>query len=297
MIPDTTIQLPLMGWRFSALTAKPSLTRLQLAPEIQTLDQSTAVLPGGAYTTLRTYERVMALHLNDHLNRLQRTANLAGTPLSVNLSGLHAALHQGVICYREINPAARTVDLRLRLTIDLEVHPGEATLVIEKLTTPPPLAYAQGVAVVTRHLERILPEAKLTRFIDRSKSVRETLPAGVNEALMISNNGTIREGLSSNFFAVYKQTVFTAGQDVLAGITRGIVLDCIHKLGLPLKLVPVQLDDIAMLEEAFITSTSRGVLPIRQIDQHEIGREIPGPVTRGLMLAFDKAVLEQLEEI
>ena len=194
--------LPLMAWKFSGLDPDPTLIPFFLPVEVDNLDKSTAWIPSGAYTTLRTYQISKALRLADHLRRLEQTAALAGKPLPISNDGLRSALRKAIRSYREQDDSALKLDLRLRLTLDLEKAPGDAYIAVERLTIPPPEAYQAGVKVVTCQMERWLPEAKLTRFIDRSRAVRQSLPEEANEALMVSPDGTITEGLSSNFFGV-----------------------------------------------------------------------------------------------
>ena len=165
------------------------------------------------------------------------------------------------------------------------------------LDVPPPAAYREGVAIITCTLERLLPQAKLTRFIARSRHIRQSLPPGVNEAVMVSADGFLLEGLTSNFFAICQDEIRTAEQAVLAGITRSLVLEAARRLGLPVRFQPVHLSELAALQEAFLTSSSRGVLPVSRIDSIQIGAGKPGPLTRRLMHIYDAIILEQLEPI
>ncbi len=131
-------------------------------------------------------------------------------------------------------------------------------------------------------MSRRLPEAKLTRFIERSAEARARLSPEINEALMIDPQEALTEGLSSNFFALLDGEVRTAAQGVLKGVTRG---------------EPARAQDLPRMEEAFLTSSSRGILPLRRIDGVEIGRESPGKVTRALMRAFSELISRLIEPI
>jgi branched-chain amino acid aminotransferase len=119
----------------------------------------------------------------------------------------------------------------------------------------------------------------------------------VNEVLLVNPQGEILEGLSSNFFGVSRGVLFTADQEILPGITRAIVLAAAKTLSVEVCQKPVQLTGIAQLEEAFLTSASRAVLPVRQIDQTVIGSGEAGPVTRRLGEAFQVRIEGDLEEI
>lgn len=112
---------------------------------------------------------------------------------------------------------------------------------------------------------------------------------------MVDPQGRFKEGLSSNFFVVLRGEVWTAEQGVLLGITRALVIECANQLDLPLRQKPPRLEDLPIIEEAFITSSSRGVLPVRQINQTTIGALCPGPITGKLMVAFAVSLEDQTE--
>ncbi|MBN2548104.1 MAG: aminotransferase class IV family protein [Anaerolineales bacterium] len=277
-------------WKLSSEPPPSELIELPLAG-CASLDEASSLLPGGAYTTFRTFERSKAVRLSNHFHRLEETAALAGQSIRLDTAGLRQALRQ-VISQQKSGD-----ELRLRLTLDLEQQPGTFYISAQPLETPPPDAYQQGARVITTRLERMLPKAKLTRFIVRSSSVRQDLGAGINEAIMIDARERLLEGISSNFFAILEKKIRTAEEGVLSGITRSVVLAAADNLGIQTIFEPVTLADIPALDEAFITSSSRGILPVRQIDQVTIGPECPGPVTRLLMDEYSLRLGEQLEEI
>jgi branched-chain amino acid aminotransferase len=278
-------------WKLHPQPGLPGLDPVALPANVQSLDGASTLLPGGAYTTLRTYAGHKALRFSDHVLRLEQTARLAGQLCSLDEAALRRALRD---LLSDIPPAQ---EVRIRLTLDLERAPGDLYLALEPLVTPPPQAYRQGVRAITCDLHRQLPKAKLTRFIDRSAPLRQSLPPDVNEAIMLDAEGRFLEGLSSNFFAVLDGVLWTAEQDVLVGITRSLVLECARGLGLPLQLEPPRREDLPAFAEAFITSASRGVLPLRQIDQTVIGSVCPGPLTRTLIQAYQTSIEELTQPI
>jgi branched-chain amino acid aminotransferase len=265
------------------------------------LDAVTTSLPGGAYTTIRTYQGDKLIRFQDQLLRLEQSARLAGNPLRLDEARLREALRVAILQTRRKfgikSASGKQVDLRLRVTLDLESQPGDLYIAIEPLEVPPPGAYHEGVAILTCTLERLLPQAKLTRFIARSRHIRQSLPPEVNEAVMVSAQGFLLEGLTSNFFTVIQAEIRTAGEAVLAGITRRLVLDCAGRIGMPARFLPIHVSELAALQEAFITSSSRGVLPVTRIDTVQVGSGKPGPLTRRLKQAYDEIILEQLEPI
>jgi branched-chain amino acid aminotransferase len=89
----------------------------------------------------------------------------------------------------------------------------------------------------------------------------------------------------------------TARDDILLGITRQTVIDLARGRGLPVQYQPLKRDDLTALAEAFITSSSRGIVPVIQIDNVTVGEGRPGPVTEELMDAYAAYVREHAEPI
>jgi branched-chain amino acid aminotransferase len=261
-------------------------------PSSSSIDEATRRLPPGGYTTLRTFHGRRVMRMMDHYDRLEETAHLAGKPIQINRAQVSQALHQ-IFADNPLSGA----EWRVRIILDLEQSPGDLYLLLEPLAIPNEAAYQQGVRVVTRQLQRKNPKAKLTQFIQTATAIREGLPPGINEALMIGQNNRVLEGLSSNFFGVLDGVIWTAEEGVLSGITRSLVLEEIEKLGLPLRLEGVRHRDLSLLEEAFITSASRAVLPVVEIDNQSVGVGQPGPITRQLLERYLASVTAALEPL
>jgi len=109
---------------------------------------------------------------------------------------------------------------------------------------------------------------------------------------MLDEDGYILEGTTSNFYAVRDGVLWTAGQGVLEGVARRLVLEVIANLELPLRLDPVHINNISELDEAALSSSSRAIIPIIQIDGQGIGSGRPGPITRRLLRAYQEVVAQ-----
>jgi branched-chain amino acid aminotransferase len=282
---------PFPCWLLSP--AGSELTLLHQEPAPRTLDEACQRLPGGAYTTLRTYRRLYTLRLESHFQRLEEAAALVGRAIALNRPSLRRALRAAVLA----TEPGETPDqeFRIRIILDLELQPGDVYIVRSRQQVPPPEAYQHGAAAITTSLQRDLPAAKLTAFIQRASVVH--LPPGINEALMVDPAGRILEGLSSNFYAVIDEKLWTAGQGVLEGITRRLVLEEAAAAGLEIHLEAPTVADIPRFQEAFITSTSRAVLPITQIDGQPVGSGKVGPIARQLLELYQKRIQEELDFI
>jgi len=280
---------PIAIWRAGA-DSEASLLAVELVPPPTTLDLATRQLPSGGYTTFRTYNQKQVLRFTDHLKRLEFTAAQAGQPVRLDEERIRQAL-------RKILRVGEKGEVRVRIILDLERQPGSIYYLVAALQVPLQEEYERGVKAVTRTMQRTKPEAKLTNFVQEAESVREQLPANTNEALMVSGEGLILEGLSSNFFGVQKAEVWTAEQGILPGITRSMALEVIEELGIGLNLSAVPIEALRHLEEAFITSASRAVLPVTTINNYPVGNGLPGPLTLKILDRFQKRIESELEII
>jgi branched-chain amino acid aminotransferase len=256
---------------------------LRLLGRHPSLAASSAALPEGAYTTLRTYGGRGVVRLAQHLRRLEESAALQGRACALD----PAAARRGVALALD---AATGPESRVRLTF----APPRLFVAIEPFSPLPARLYEDGVACVTLDLERENPHAKDTRFIATAQDAYARLPPGVEEGLIVADDGAVLEGLSSNFFAVLDGTLRTEEERVLVGVTRSLVLEVAGGL-MPVDRRAVRRDDLPDLDEAFITSVSREILPVVRIDGRPVGGGRVGPVTRAVLSGFADLVRREAE--
>lgn len=257
-------------------------------PDMSSPDAVTRQLPPGLYSTFRTYDRRRrVIGLRRHLQRLYSPAERLGIEPQVDAATLRGALAEAL-------SDLETEEARLRLIL---TYAGEVYLVVEPFTPLPPEVYARGVAVITVPLHRERPGLKSTTFIQASQAARlRVVESGAFEALL-TRNGVILEGLTSNFFYVQGGALGTAGRGVLPGVTRRLVLRLARRGGVPIRYRALPLAEIPRLEEAFLTSSSRGVVPIIQIDNQPVGSGGVGEVTRRLGEVYQAHVQKIAETI
>lgn len=277
----------------------PVLQPLTL-PDMSSLDAITRQLPQGVYTTFRTFDgKRRVIGLRQHLERLYGPLEQRGLTPRLDRLSLRCQLAEALSAF----PAD---EARVRLVLTWE---GEAYLALQAFTPLPAEVYAQGVSVVTVDRHRENPALKSTAFIQASQDVRlrvvganlapepgQTQEKPAFEALL-THNGRILEGLTSNFFYVQGGVLGTARRGILPGVTRRLVLYLARRGGVPLRYRALPLAEIASIEEAFLTSSSRGVVPIVQIDGQPVGEGRVGEVTRKLSAAYEAYVHRKAESI
>jgi branched-chain amino acid aminotransferase len=267
--------------RVATFEAAPDGVRLVARHD--SLAAASSALPAGAYTTLRTYGGRSVVRLDSHLARLENTVALQGRPGAIDGKATRRALAAAL-------DATDHPEARVRLTF----APPRLFLAVEPLAPLPARLYADGAACVTVDVHRDNPHAKDTRFIATAQAAYSRLPEGVEEGLLVAEDGGVLEGLSSNFFAVRDGMLRTEEDRALAGVTRSIVIEVAEAL-LPLRRAAVLRDELPLLNEAFITSVSREVLPVVRIDGQPVGDGRVGPRTHAIMQAFAALVARERE--
>ena len=242
------------------------------------LDVITHQLPNGYYSTFRTYGAcTRVIGLSAHLRRLP----------NLDASSLRRQLLQ-------LLEPFRYTEARVRVMM---TYSGQVYISIEPLKRLSNEVYEKGVRVETTKIHRESPRVKSTVFIDKSDDERKHLAQkGIFEALLVKN-GRILEGMTSNFFYVQNGVLHTAQRDILLGVTRRTVIRVARGSGIQIKYKPLKLDQLSVLQEAFITSSSRGVVPVVQIDDVTVGQGGVGATTKMLKSAYDEYVLKRAETI
>ena len=249
------------------------------------LQAAAADLPPGAYTTLRTYEGSRVLRLRQHVARLSESLTLQGRQGSIDETRVRRAVSAALT-------ATGHAESRLRLTL----APPRFFVSVEAYLALPEAFYREGVACVTVPLRRANPHAKDTTFAATAATVYRALPPSVHEGLMVGEDGALLEGLSSNFFAVREARLWTEGERVLLGVTRSLVLEVASGV-VPVSMTAVRRSELEAVTECFITSASRGILPVVAIDGVAVGSGRPGPVTRSLTERFQELVEREAETV
>ncbi len=255
---------------------------------VHSLDDLNKFEPAGIYTASRTYHTTNTVMLDAHFDRLEESAALESIPLQLDRVRLRGAL-------RDTLAAGGYENARFRITISRD-NPNQILLATESLREVPTDILTNGAEVAAHCITRPNPRAKSNAWIGLRAEARKALPGHIYEGIVCNSRGELLEGFSSNFYVVKKEKLWTAGDKVLFGITRKIIFDVTHDL-LPLHLHPATKEDLPSMQEAFLTSSSRGVVPIVKIDNHVIGEGRPGPYTLEITRRHNSWVEENIEPI
>lgn len=157
----------------------------------------------------------------------------------------------------------------------------------------PPELYEKGLRVVTLATRRnivdaLSPRIKSLNYLNNILGKLEANQANVEEGLMLTREGYVAEGTSDNVFIVGDGVVATPDLHlgVLAGITRGAVLEIAAAQSIPTEETTLTLFDVYNADECFLTGTAAELVPVVEVDGRRIGEGRPGPITKRLLHAF-----------
>jgi branched-chain amino acid aminotransferase len=141
------------------------------------------------------------------------------------------------------------------------------------------------------------PAAKGTgMYINSSMAKVEAIKAGYDEAILLSPQGYISECTGENLFVVKDDVIYTppVSAGALEGITQDSVRTIARDLGIEYREANLVRSDLYTAEEGFLSGTAAEVVPIRSVDDREIGK--PGPVTRRIQEVFHDAVRGKVDQ-
>jgi branched-chain amino acid aminotransferase len=248
------------------------------------------------YETLRTYSGRPFL-FSRHFGRLEHSAR--GIDLQLPWTKERTL--------EEIRRTLMAGECRIRLMItrgigELEADPETCIdptpiIIVVPLVTPPERIYQEGVDVVISTVRRSTSFAniKTGSLIHQVLARSEAKSRRAYEAILLTADDKLSDGITSNIYLVRNGKLHTPGHDagIVGGITRGVVLDIAHQMGVQVIEGFFDISDIERADEMFLTSTTREVVPIAHVDGKAVGSGKPGPVTLMLLGGY-RAAIERL---
>ena len=135
--------------------------------------------------------------------------------------------------------------------------------------------------------EAIDPRMKNFNWLDLQRGLFEALDRGSDTAVLCTPDGRLSEGPGFNLFVVRHGLLSTPQGNVLEGITRRTIFELAADLGLKAEEADLGVDDLRYADEAFLSSTAGGVMPVASVDGQPLGHGPgPGPLSRQLRAEY-----------
>ena len=256
------------------------------------------MLGDGVWEGLRVHDGKLSF-LDRHLDRLFEGAKAIAIDVGIDRQELTRRLY-GTI---DANGMKEGGHVRLMVTRGVRSTPYQdprvvvtpaTVVIIAEYKMPDPAVYERGHKLFTVHVRRGDPAVQDQKINSHSKlncilaSVQAT-QAGADEALMLDPHGFVATCNSTHFFIVRKGEVWTSsGKYCLGGITRGLALEVAREAGIPAIEKDFSLTDVYGADEAFVTGTFAGIVPVREVD----GRQLTcaGPMVERLRKLYAERV-------
>lgn len=249
----------------------------------------------GVFEGIRVYDGRI-FKLEEHLDRLYASASHIMLEIPLDRAALRAAIIDTV-------RATQLRDAYIRPVIsrgpgDLGIDPRKCpkptvVIIVDAIQLYPQEAYERGLRMVTATVRRPAPDAlngriKSLNYMNNILARMEANRAGVEEALMLNDEGYVCECSADNIFVVTKGELWTPAPHLglLQGVTRDTVLALARQDGMPVGERVFTLYDVYAAEECFLTGTGAEIAPVVEVDGRRIGSGRPGEVTRRLSAAF-----------
>jgi branched-chain amino acid aminotransferase len=261
------------------------------------------VLGDGVWEGLRVVGGRIAF-LDRHLDRLWEGAKAIAMDIGIS----RAAMVERLYATLAANDMVEGVHIRLMVTRGIRATPYQdprvvispATIVIiAEHKTPLPATVEKGIRLFTVHVRRGDPAVQDNKLNSHSKlncitACIQAAQAGADEALMLDPHGFVATCNSTHFFIVRKGEVWTSSGDYcLGGITRGVVLELCRDSGIIAREKNFSLTDVYGADEAFVTGTFAGVVPVTEVDGRQL-TEARGPMVARLQQLYKARVAEDV---
>lgn len=241
----------------------------------------------GLFETMRSY-RGRIVYFAEHLQRIKGAATYFGLRLPYSLARLKGLLGQAV----KINALD---DAFLRLTLWEEGQETGISIIARRYQPYPVAKYKKGFSAGIAQFKN--GASFLLRFKTTSRSLyelslRQARAQGFDEAILLNSRGYLCEGTRSNLFLAKGNVLLTAALDCgcLEGITRKWALDLAQKSKIEFYVGNLTPYDLLRADEAFLTNSLIGVMPLVRLQDQKIATGRPGKLTRFFMREY-KSVL------
>ncbi|MGH9247108.1 MAG: branched-chain amino acid transaminase [Acidimicrobiales bacterium] len=262
----------------------------------------------GVFEGIRTYETTRGpavFRLTDHMRRLFNSAKIVTLDIPFTLDELVEATKETVRVNQMQSCYVRPLVYLGYGEMGLNIQPCPVNVAIAVWPWGTYLGdegIQRGVrchiSSWQRHGANVLPPAAKAcgLYINSSMAKLAALRAGYDEAIMLNSQGSVAECTGENLFVVRDGTIFTPplSAGALEGITQSCVRTIARDLGIEYREHEIVRSDLYLAEEAFLTGTAAEVVPIRSVDDRELGD--PGPITRQIQDVFFGAVKGEIDQ-
>ncbi|HJN16108.1 MAG TPA: branched-chain-amino-acid transaminase, partial [Armatimonadota bacterium] len=256
----------------------------------------------GVFEGIRVYHSRI-FRLEQHLQRLYDSARGINLDIPIAIE----EMEQACVATVEANGLE---DAYIRLVVtrgvgDLGLDPRKCAkptvfIIVGKIQLYDPELYVEGIKVITCETRRtpansLSPRIKSLNYLNNILGKIEVAKAGVEEGIMLNQDGYVAECTADNIFLVNGKRVVTPPPEagMLLGVTRGAVIEVARERGYEVVEELFQLEEVLAADECFLTGTGAEIVPVTVVDGQSIGSGKAGHVTNDLREGFQQLVARE----
>lgn len=238
----------------------------------------------GVYEVLPVYSGKV-FRVDEHLQRLQRSlqaVDMRCAECESELPDIFSSLienniHQGDgFIYLQITRGVMQIRDQ---AYDRDMKPTVLAM-CQALEYPSQSKDTPGIRAITLDDNRWMDcHIKSINLLPNVLLKQQAIDAGAKEAILIRDSLAV-EGTSSNLFVVKGDVIFTPPQTryMLGGITRELIIEICTKNKILVREMQVTEDELHDADEIWMTSSTREIMPVTTLNQHKVGKGVPGPM-------------------
>ena len=228
--------------------------------------------------------------LAEHLRRLRASAEQLGLAVPASDEEIARVIDELLVLNGHEEATVRLVLTGGVSPDGMAFDPTTPTFLIitHELHEPPASLYEEGGALLTERYIREIPKAKTTNYITMLRHRDRCANAGAMD-LLYHDGERVYEAASASVYFVRDGRIYAPADSVLRGTVGSLVLE-LAAGDYEVVTGDIALGDAMAADEVFLTSTTRGVVPIVRLDETLVGDGMPGPITRDLMARWRGAL-------
>jgi branched-chain amino acid aminotransferase len=260
----------------------------------------------GVFEGIRAYEGIV-FKLKEHIERLYRSAHAITLKIPISKEEMLKAVIKTIRKNKLFNAYIRLVVTRGvgDLGLDPRKCPKASVIIIaDSINLHVSGAKDNGISTMISWVRRnpvdtTTHEIKSLNYLNSILAKIEASLTGVDEAICLDKNGFIVEGVGENLFIVKSGKIFTppSSTGALEGITAKVATRLAKNMGIEVTEKNITPFQLFTAEEAFFTGTAMEMVPIKEVNNRKIGKGKPGPITKKLMAAFQKVIVDPNEGV
>lgn len=247
------------------------------------------------------------LFLDEHIERLYNSAKLLDMKIFYSKDEIVDQVLKTLKTSKLQDVYVRIIVSRGETEITLDPNSSfknNLVIIVRPRVAHPLINYQKGISLfipntIRNDIKAVNPNAKSGNYLNNVMAMSEAKDYGADDAVMINHKSEVTEGTSFNIWIVKDKTIITppASSGLLKGITREKLIELCKEKSLNIQIRSFGKDELLSADEVFISSSTRGIMPVRKVNENVYGNSINDwPITNSLTTIYTHKVNEEKQK-